>query len=280
MQKNNNTIPPFVFFGGPEISCDFLDTLKNAGVLPDLIVTTPDKPAGRKLVLTPPPLKTWADEYHIPVLQPKSLRKGFDSTKLEDYSLFVVVAYGKIIPQTILDIPAHGSINLHPSLLPLYRGPSPIQTALLDDNKETGISLMLLDEFMDHGPVLAQKNVAVSEWKKNRDMESWFAKLGAELFLETIPLYLEHSISTEQDHSRATECRKFIKADMQLDPSNPRESFLKYCAFEKPFFFMGNTRVIVSKASWTDNDFKIEKVIPAGKKEQDWTAFKKSRQSL
>jgi len=277
-KSQTNSIPPFVFFGGPQISVDFLDSLKESGLVPELIVTTPDKPAGRKLVLTPPPLKAWADKNNIPTIQPRSLKKNFDDTLLQDYDLFVVVAYGKIIPQSILDIPAHGSINLHPSLLPKYRGPSPIQSAILADDKETGISLMLLDAEMDHGPVLGQKNITVSEWKKNRDMEVWFSKEGAELFLEIVPLYLEHDIFTEQNHALATECNKFEKSDMQLDPSKPRESYLKYCAFDKPFFFMGETRVIVTEAHW-ENDFVITKVIPAGKKEQEWSVFKKSRQS-
>lgn len=275
LQKNN--IPPFVFFGGPQISCDFLNNLKEHDVLPDLIVTTPDKPAGRKQVLTSPPLKLWADVHNIPVLQPKSLRKNFDLLPLESYELFVVVAYGKIIPKSILDIPKHGSINLHPSLLPKYRGPSPIQTAILHDDRQTGISLMLLDEEMDHGPILGQKNVVVNEWKKNRDMELWFSTLGAKLFLETMPVYLEFGITTEQNHAKATECPKYSKSDMQIDPTKPRDAWLKYCAFEKPFFFLGDTRIIVTDALW-ENDFIIKKVIPAGKKEQDWDLYKKSRQ--
>mgnify|MGYP000061848036 CR=1 FL=1 len=117
----------------------------------------------------------------------------------------------------------------------------------------------------------------MTEWKKNRDMELWFATEGAQMFLEIVPLHLEHGIHSEQDHSQATECRKFEKADMQLDPSQPRESYLKYCAFEKPFFFMGDTRIIVTDASWSD-DFVINKIIPAGKKEQNWITFKESRQ--
>lgn len=279
MKQNNESTttntPPFVFFGGPQISCDFLDTLKKYGIVPSLIVTTPDKPAGRKLVLTSPPLKDWADKNTIPVIQPKSLKK-FDTVSLGNFDLFVVVAYGKIIPKHILDIPKHGSINLHPSLLPKYRGPSPIQSALLADDKQTGISLMLLDEKMDHGPVIAQENIQVEEWLKNRDMEQWFAAKGAELFFTTLPLYLEFSIATEQDHDKATECKKFTKADMQIDPTKPRDAYLRYCAFDKPFFFLGDTRVIVTQARW-DNDFVIERVIPAGKKEVSWSDFKKSR---
>lgn len=279
LQNNTNNIPDFIFFGGPEISVDFLNILKESNTLPGLIVTTPDKPAGRKLVLTPPPLKLWADENNIPVIQPRSLKKNFDLDHLTGYSLFVVVAYGKIIPQAILDLPEHGSINLHPSLLPKYRGPSPIITAILNDDKETGFSLMLLDAEMDHGPLIHQQVTLVREWKKNRDMEKYFAKIGATLFLEVIPEYISGNVTPqEQDHDQATECSKFTKADMQIDPTKPREAYLKYCAFDKPFFFYQDTRIIVTDAEWKNDDFVIKKIVPAGKKETDWRQYKESRQ--
>lgn len=270
--KISKPIPPFVFFGGPEISIDFLNVLEQESTLPTLIVTTPDQPSGRKMKLTSPPLKTWADMRGISVLQPSKLRDISD--ELTGYDLFVVVAYGKIIPQSILDIPAHGSINLHPSLLPKYRGPSPILSALLADDKKTGISIMLLHAEMDHGPLLAQHEITVDEWMDNRSMEQWFASVGASLFLTILPQYINGDVEvTEQDHAQATECKKFIKSDMELDLSNQRDSYLKYLAFEKPFFFHDEQRIIVTDAEYIDNNFIIKKVIPAGKKEQDWQQF-------
>ena len=150
------------FFGGPQISVDFFDALQKYDINPELVVTTPDKPAGRKLILTSPPLKDWADKQQIPVLQPEKLLDTDFTSALSEIDLLIVVAYGKIIPKKILEIPKYGAINFHPSLLPLYRGASPIISALLDDHKETGMSLMLLDEKMDHGPLLAQQKISVS----------------------------------------------------------------------------------------------------------------------
>ena len=271
MQHNNN-IPAFVFFGGPQISVEFLDELEKSDLLPSLIVTTPDRPSGRKMKMSSPPLKAWADEKCIPVLQPEKFNTIKD--ELKNYDLFVVVAYGKIIPQFILNIPKYGSVNLHPSLLPKYRGASPIISAMLNDDKETGVSLMLLDELMDHGPILAQEHVSIKEWSTSRNMEEIFAKIGAELFLEVVPEYVNDKLQpVEQDHAYATECKKFNKSDMELDLSNPRESYLKYLSFEKPFFFHNETRIIVTDASYENDQFIINKVIPAGKKEISWKQY-------
>ena len=269
-QNLDSVIPPFAFFGGPEISVDFLHELEKNDTTPALIVTTPDRPSGRKMLLTSPAVKTWADEREIPVLQPEKLRDIYD--QLTSLDLFVVVAYGKIILQSILDIPEFGSVNLHPSLLPKYRGPSPILSALLADDRETGISLMVLDALMDHGPIIAQKNITVDEWLPNRQMEQWFAQVGAKLFIESITDYLaDPSSVSEQDHELATECHKFSKSDMEIDLSNSRQSYLQYLAFDKPFFFHNNERIIVTDAEFVDGKFIINKIVPAGKKEIRWT---------
>jgi methionyl-tRNA formyltransferase len=252
---------------------DFFDTIYNAGITPTIVVTVPDKPAGRKMILTPPPLKVWAQKKRLTVLQPNSLKHdtGFP-IQLTGSDLFIVVAYGKIIPQAILDIPRYGTVNLHPSLLPKYRGPSPIQSAILADDKQTGVSLMLLDAEMDHGPIIAQQVVHVDEWKLNRDMELWFAQIGSQMFIDVIgPICAGTQTYTEQNHDLATSCTKYEKEDMHLDLSKPREAFLKYCAFPKPFLFKDGQRIIVTEAEWKDKQLHIIKVIPEGKKEQIWT---------
>ncbi len=278
MKSTNNK--KIVFFGGPQISVDFFDSIYNAGILPSFVVTTPDKPAGRKLVLTPPSLKVWATERSIQVIQPTSLKKDkVFHELLIGADLFVVVAYGKIIPQEILAIPGFGTINLHPSLLPKYRGASPIQSAILADDKTTGISLMLLDVEMDHGPILAQKEITVQEWKMNRDMEYWFAQEGSKLFLDCIDSILQNTQGyTDQIHKVATFCTKYTKNDMEIDLSKPRESWLKYCTFQKPFFFHQGVRIIVTDAVWEDNDFIVKKIIPEGKKEVRWSDYLKTHQ--
>ena len=151
-----------VFFGTPQISVDFLEKAKELGFLFDLIVTNPPKPFGRKKILTKSPVHLWAEKNNIKVLTPEKLKKDF-RLSLKDYDLFFVLAYGKILSKKLVETPALGTWNLHPSLLPKYRGPSPIMSAMLDDQKNTGITLMLLDEKMDHGPIIQQKKKEVKE---------------------------------------------------------------------------------------------------------------------
>jgi methionyl-tRNA formyltransferase len=140
--KNNLT---WAFFGTDEFSTMVLDELKSQGFIPNLIVTTEDKPKGRKLLLTPPEAKVWADKENVNCLQLKTLRNedSFNAIKSsvnEDFDLFVVASYGKIIPQNILDIPKYKTLNIHPSLLPKLRGPSPIASSILSEN-ETGVTV-------------------------------------------------------------------------------------------------------------------------------------------
>ena len=259
-----------VFFGTPQISVDFLEQLKKLGFSFDLIITNPDKPQGRKQILTPTPVKIWAKKNDIPILAPSKINEEF-LEKIKDYDLFFVLAYGKILPKNLLELPKYGVLNLHPSLLPKYRGPSPIISAILNDQKKTGISLMLLDEKMDHGPILIQEKVEINEWKKNKDMEKYFAQIGANLFVNNLENILNKKIIPQtQNHDEATFCNKYEKKDMELtEPLNSRINFLKYCAFPKPFFFDKNQkRNIVTEAEWKNQNFIIKKIIPEGKKEK------------
>ncbi len=149
------------FFGSSEFSVYVLDELLLHGIKPSLIVTTPDKPKGRKLVLTPNPCKVWAIENDIEVIAPASLKKDNESLiqnlKTKNYDLFLVASYGKIIPKEIFEIPTKQTLNIHPSMLPKYRGASPIQSQILNNEKEIGVSIMVISEGMDEGPVITQK---------------------------------------------------------------------------------------------------------------------------
>ncbi len=159
---------PFIFFGTPQLSAEILEHLKQEGFSPSLIVTNPDKPQGRKMIVTPPPVKLWALQNNIPLLQPENLSDPFFIYKLKttNYQLFIVVAYGKIIPKEILAIPRKGALNIHYSLLPKYRGASPIETTILKDDRETGVSILLLDEKMDHGPIIAQRGLEITRLRE------------------------------------------------------------------------------------------------------------------
>lgn len=208
-----------IFFGTPEFAEIILERLIDSEYKPSLVVTAPDKPVGRKQVLTPPPVKSLAIEHGIEVLQPHKLDEKFAySLQLTAYSLFVVAAYGKIIPKNILDIPKRGTLNVHPSLLPAYRGASPIQTALLHGDTKGGLTIMLMDEKMDHGPILTQRKWQITNSDTTETLSKKLADLGAELLIETIPKLLNGKIKPqEQDHTQATYCKIIKREDGHID---------------------------------------------------------------
>ncbi len=211
----------YVFFGTPEFAIIILKTLIEAGLMPALVVTAPDKPQGRGNMLTPPPVKTLAEDYGISFAQPATLKNNDDLvstiTKIHP-DLFVVAAYGKIIPKILLDIPRKGAINVHPSLLPRYRGPSPIQAAILNGDEVTGVSIMLLDEEMDHGPILAVQELGISKFYAT-ELQDQLAHLGAQLLIETIPKWLssDEIAPQPQDHAKATYTKMITKEDGRID---------------------------------------------------------------
>ncbi len=206
------------FFGTPQEVTPVLDALVNHFTV-SLVITTPDKPTGRKQLITPPPVKITAQKYNISVLQPEKL----DDTVAREINkvgidLFVVASYGKIIPEHILTLPKHGAINIHPSLLPKFRGPTPIQTTLLSREKETGITYLLMDAQVDHGPILKQIPYPIKKGDTfNSLMRGMFAKAAEEL-PEVITEYLEgKSIPTPQDDTAATFTKTITKRDGYLD---------------------------------------------------------------
>ncbi len=274
---------PFVFFGTSRISVILLEELKsNFGIIPSLIITAPSRPAGRKQEMTPPPAKIWADQNDIPALQPEKLNEESLIKVLKDYKLFIVASYGKIIPQIILDIPEYGTLNVHPSLLPKYRGPAPIQGQILNNEKEVGATIMLMDALMDHGPILAQKKIDFGETQfpaPYDDVEETLAMESAALLAETLPRWLKKKIvPQEQDHDLATYTKMLEKSDGEISLADDgRKNYLKYLAYQhwpKVFFFFKKGdqrfRAIVTKARYADGKFVVERVIPEGKKETDY----------
>ena len=216
----------FAYFGGEPLGVTALEELKACGFLPGLIVTNPDRPAGRGHKLTPPPMKEWGLQHELPIWQPEDIRVAEDTEKrLSPYDLLVVVAYSKILPQALINRPKFGTLNLHPSLLPLYRGASPIRSAILEDNRAAvGVSIMLMDEKMDNGPILAQKAMPIADenWPVDgRELDTALARLGGALLATVIPDWVAGKITpTEQDHSVATYCSKFDKSigELKIDP--------------------------------------------------------------
>ena len=273
----------FAFFGGSEVSIHVLEELKKAGMIPSLIITTPDKPKGREHVLTSPLAKSWADDNGVRVIQPAKLRDGVVEEELKKeaerkpWDVFVVASYGKIIPDAILEIPKYKSINMHPSLLPELRGPSPIMTMILEDKKETGVTVMLMDADMDHGPLLAQEKVTINEWPKVTDLERQLAVIGGKMLVDILPKWIEGEISPQiQDHDKATFSKMVKKEEALIDLSD--DDYLNYrkiMAYErfKPHFFKDDKRVIINSARFENDKLEILRVTPEGKKETDYKAI-------
>ncbi|MDO8442854.1 MAG: methionyl-tRNA formyltransferase [bacterium] len=208
----------YIFFGTPRFAAIILEKLIKAGLAPVALVCNPDEPVGRKKILTAPPTKIIAQANNIPVFQPKKLSEIKNELKNINADIFIVAAYNKIISEEIINIPEFKTIGVHPSLLPKYRGPSPIQTAILNGDKETGVDLFLIDKEIDHGPVLASSECEISEKDNYETMEVKLAELGAKLLIENFSKYLSGKLKAkEQDHSQATLTKKFSTEDGRVN---------------------------------------------------------------
>ncbi|MDP3772126.1 MAG: methionyl-tRNA formyltransferase [bacterium] len=223
--KNIVNTTPLLFFGTPLFAVPALEALVKNGYSVVGVVTRPDEPAGRDQIITPPPVKVTAKRLGIPVFQPE----GFDAKQFAEEvpsaELFVVAAYGKIIPHSILNLAPRGTLNIHPSLLPKWRGPSPIQSAIMAGDERTGVSIMLLDELMDHGPIMAQRTIPLPPRATYPVLHDTLAELGAAMLVETIPDYLSEKISpVAQNDERATFSKILKRNDGRAVWDRPAES--------------------------------------------------------
>lgn len=205
----------YVFFGTPRFAEIVLGGLIDAGLAPTAIVCNPDRPLGRKHIITPPPTKLLAIKTSpdIDILQPEALDDVFiKRMRALEPDFFVVAAYAKIIPQTVLDIPRLGTLGTHPSLLPAYRGASPIQSVILAGEKRTGSTIYAMDAKMDHGAIFAQEEIPLHALTTTYPaLEEQLAELSARLLVKTIPPLLDGTITPRvQDESLATFTKKFI----------------------------------------------------------------------
>jgi len=280
--------PKTAFFGTSKFAVGVLAEFVRSEQLPALIVTTPDKPQGRKMVVAPPPVKVWAQEKDIDVVQPEKLDEDFIAEfRNTDWNLFIVASYGKILPKVLLDIPEHGTLNVHPSLLPKFRGATPIQSTILADKKETGVTILLIDEKVDHGPIVAQASVTSEEWPLPYALlEDLLAHAGGELLAEIIPAWINSEITPEeQDHNKATFTKQIKKEDGLIDLNDdPYQNYLKVLAYERwpgTFFYIKRggkkIRIKIVTAKYVPQNKKgmleILRIIPEGKKEMDYKDF-------
>ena len=287
----------FVFWGTPDVASETLEILKTNGYLPSLIVTAPDRPQGRKMIITPPPVKVWAEKNNISYLQPEKLNEDIGNVlrtlgrsvddgqrkfSVENFSgeqnipdVFIVVAYGKIMPEEILNLPKLGSINIHYSLLPKYRGASPVESVILNGDEETGITIQKMEYKMDSGPIIAQEKIQILSDEKAGELRKRLIKIGGELLVKTLPNFIENKITPiPQDETQATYCKKIKKEDglinLNDDGIKNYNRFRAYAPWPRTFFFKKSKRIIITDAKLENGEFKILKIIPEGGKEMEY----------
>ncbi len=235
--------------------------------------------------MRPTPVKEWALQNNIPVWETGKADDALAERLREDASeVYVVVAFGIILPDNILNIPKYGIVNIHPSLLPKYRGPSPIRSAILNDDKDMGITIMKIDEKMDHGPIITQEKYTPEKWPPNAlSVEEHLFARGGSLLADILPKYTEGAIiPTPQDDSKATYCKLFKKEDGHINlTDNPYTNLLKihaYAQWPGTFFFTEDKkRVKIVSAHLSEDAEKLilDEVIPEGKNKMKYSDFLK-----
>jgi methionyl-tRNA formyltransferase len=281
----------FAFFGTPEIAVIALEEMATFGVVPSLVVANPDAPVGRKHIITPPPSKVWAEARSIPVFQPASLKNKEDLAPLTstDWDFFVVFAYGKIMPEWIIELPKYKTINAHPSLLPKLRGASPIRSTLLTDLSACGVTIMQMDKELDHGPILYQQAVELTHPIPGRELDRTLSLVCADLLVQVMrELPIGNITPTPQTHEKATFCTKITKdmAEVVIDPMNlPRDEeatsiYRKICAFDgwpEAFFIHEGKRIKIKAAKLDESGtLVITRIVPEGKAEMDFANYFKA----
>ena len=216
-----------IFLGTPDFAAIPLEALAHDPRYQVVgVITQPDRPGGRSRELQLPPVKQAAQRLGIPVLQPETLRDPAIAEQLVAWQpdVGVVAAYGEILRKNVLELPPLGYLNIHPSLLPRYRGPTPVHAAILNGDSETGVTVMLLDAKMDSGPILAQRRVPLPPDARNQPLTNALFRLGAEMLVETLAPYAAGALTpTPQDDREATYCKMLQKSDGVIDWSAPAE---------------------------------------------------------
>jgi len=209
-----------VFMGTPDFVVPVLEGIQAKGHQVVGVYTRPDRPAGRGRGITQPPIKQHAIEHNLAVFQPQNMRQGGLVEQMQSLKpeVAVVAAYGRILPPEVLAVPPKGVLNLHPSLLPRYRGPAPVAAAILEGQTMTGVTIMLMDEGMDTGPILAQQATYIMPGEKVEQLTWRLFHLGAELLLDVLPRWEKGDIiPVIQDETLATSTRLYTKGDGETD---------------------------------------------------------------
>ena len=263
----------FAYFGTPRVASETLATLIERGFVPALVVTSPDAPRSRGLILTPSPTKELALAHDIPVLTPEELdADALAAIRAYDCDYALVVAYGKLFPEELIAAFPKGALNVHYSLLPKYRGATPLETALLAGDTTTGVTIQKMVKEMDAGDIIAQEETAIGGKETARELRARLIEIGARLLAGTLPAFERGEVAPiAQDASLVSRAYKIKKEDGLLDLSAPaKENWNKYRAYADSigtYFFENGKRMKITSAEFAKGEFRVLRVVPEGKRE-------------
>ena len=279
MLRNN-----YVFFGTPRFAAIILQKLIENDWVPKALVCNPDRPVGRRQIITPPPTKTLALKHGVPVFQPanKEALVGVSDELFTEADFGVLAAYGQIVPAEVIKKARLGIIGVHPSLLPKFRGSTPIQSAILEGVSETGVSLFLMDEKVDHGPIIGKQESGIRKEDAYETLETRLAGLAADLLIEALPKFVSGEITPlPQDETEATYTKKFTTEDAYISPEELKaatsgENKEKVFEIERKvralnpepgvWTILDDKRTKLLRASIKENNLVLKTIQPEGKK--------------
>lgn len=270
-----------IFFGTPELAVPALEALQKSGITIVAVVTQPDKPVGRKQVMTAPPVKVWAEQHHLTVVQPAKIRTPEFETWFREQKpdLAVVVAYGKIFPDSLLKIPPLGFVNIHPSILPELRGATPIPFAILNGLKETGVTIMLMDAGMDTGPILLQEKIDLPARATYSWLHDQLKELGAALLIQALEGYLNKTISPTPQPVEGTKTTLLDRSHGELTWEAGAEKIERTWRAFHPFpgvtILSEGKRLKLIEVDLQSERLMVKKIQPEGKSVMSGAAFRR-----
>ncbi|MGM9551198.1 MAG: methionyl-tRNA formyltransferase [Clostridia bacterium] len=257
-----------MFMGTPEFAAVSLKTLIEKGYCISAVVSQPDKKQGRGMVLTPTDVKKVAIEYNIPVFQPETIKNGELMPFLEeiDPELIIVVAYGKILPEYVLNYPKYGCVNAHASILPAYRGAAPIQRAVINGEKETGVTAMYMEKGLDTGNIIMVEKIPIADDDTAETLHDKLALLGADVLIQTIERFKKGDFSSEkQDDSKATYAHMLTKAEGEIDWNKTSDEIYNLIrgmdSWPMAYTYLGEKRFVPYKTEKVSGTGKIGEII-------------------
>ncbi|OGH77495.1 MAG: methionyl-tRNA formyltransferase [Candidatus Magasanikbacteria bacterium RIFOXYC2_FULL_40_16] len=249
-----------IFFGTHNFAATILEgLLKSPFVSVDLVITQPDRPVGREQKLQPSPVKILAQKHNLPIDQPQNLKNYELRVTSYGLHLAIVAQYGLLIPENIINAPKLGTLNIHTSLLPKYRGASPIQSALINGEKKTGVTIMKMDKGLDTGPILLQKTLKISPDDTYTILDEKLAKIGLQALTEALPKYIQGKLKPKpQKNAKATACKQLTREDGKIDWNKPAQEIYN--------LYRGLTPWPGVWTQWENKRLKLLRIQPANRK--------------